>query len=186
MVCLSWAMHWVINNEHLCNLPGSPERAIVYTHDYCHCGHTLRLLLRPVVQLVARFHRLIAREVIGSRTTSRRSPRLVVRPIADRHDWSHDQSLTATTGCTTNGRSPRLVARLIAGIKIGLVLGSEESTLSWCWCHLEDWSPCCVTCIYSNNNSWVLLLAWPLQVEPDGYLQTCTVTCPSAATSASG
>ena len=43
--------------------------------------------------------------------TSRRSLRQIVRPIADRHDWLHDQSQIATTGCTTNRRSPRLVAR---------------------------------------------------------------------------
>ena len=88
--------------------------------------YDLRLLLRLVVQLVVRFHRLIPREVIGSRmtrvriattdcTTNRRSPRLVARPIADRHDWLHDQSQIATTGGTTNRRLPRLVARPTAG-----------------------------------------------------------------------
>ena len=77
----------------------------------CHCGHTLRLLSQLVVQLVVRFHRLIARKVIGSRTTSRRSLRLIVRPIADCRDWLHDQLQIATTDCTTNRRLPRLVAR---------------------------------------------------------------------------
>ena len=31
------------------------------------------------------------------------SPRLIARPIADCHDWLHDQSLTVTTGCTIAG-----------------------------------------------------------------------------------
>ena len=70
----------------------------------CHYGYTLRLLLRQVVQLVVRFHILIAREVIGSRgTTSRRSPRLVARPVADCHDLLHDQSQLSGGGRASAG-----------------------------------------------------------------------------------
>ena len=164
----------------------------------CHCGNALRLLFQLVVQLVVRFHRLITREVIGSRMTSRRSLWLTVWPIADCHDWLHDQSQIAMTGCMTNHRCN----------KKGLVLGSEESTSSWRWCHLKDWSSCCSTCIYSNNNSWVLLqqlhssdaettkergedtAAGGCTASADmsssggtGWIYACTFTCPLAATS---
>ena len=70
----------------------------------CHCGYTLRLLLRQVVQLVVRFRILIAREVIGSRgTTRRRSPRLVARPMADGQDLLHDQSQLSGGGMASAG-----------------------------------------------------------------------------------
>ena len=51
---------------------------------------------------------LTAIEVICSRTTSRRSLQLIVRPTADCHDWLYDQSQIATAGCTTNHSSVRV------------------------------------------------------------------------------
>ena len=59
----------------------------------------LRLLLQLVIQ---RFHRLIAREVIGSHTTSHRSLWLIVQPNTDHHNWLHNKTQIAMTGCTTN------------------------------------------------------------------------------------
>ena len=125
----------------------------------CYCGHTLQLLVRLVVQLVVRFHRVIAREVIGSRMTSRRSLRLIVWPIADRHDWLHDQSQIAMTGCTTNRRSPRLVAQPIADC---------PDSLGW---HGLCWGLHGLCGMSSSGGA--------------GWISACTFTCPSAATSAS-
>ena len=103
-------------------------------------------------------------------TTNRRLPRLVAPPVADCHDWLHDQSQIANAVCTTNCRYK----------KRRLVLGSEESTPSWRWCHLEYWSSYCSTCIGVGVGGgewgglcWGFarpLLACPPQEEPGGYL----------------
>ena len=133
----------------------------------CYCGHTLRLLVRQVVQLVVRFHRVIAREVTGSRMTSRRSLRLIILPIADRHDWLYDQSQTAMTGCTTNRRSPWLVARPIADRHDWL---HDQSQIATTGCTTNRRLPRLSGVARPPLRVARPVLACPLQEEPGGYL----------------
>ena len=77
---------------------------------------------------------------------SRRLLWLIVWPIADCHDWLHNQLQTAMTGCMTNCRLPQLVAWPTADCHDSLRVAQPLLRVAW------------------------PLLACPLQEEPGGYL----------------